>query len=75
MDEEIELQIDHPLKWIADSQKLGIELDVDQFIEVIINNVDLFCKINKTDLTNELQRMDLDIIKESRAKLIENCNN
>ena len=74
MDEEIELQLDNPLEWVIENQELGVELDVDQFTEVIIDNIDIFCKINKKDLTNEFQKMNTEIIKETRAKLIENCS-
>ena len=73
MDEEIELQVDQPLEWVKEHIELGVEFNFDQFANVIIENVDVFCKIIKTDLISEFQKLDLEFIKDFRIELIGCC--
>ena len=73
MDEEIELQVDQPLEWVKEHIELGVECNFDQFANVIIENVDVFCKITKTDFISEFQKLDLEFIKDFRIELIGCC--
>ena len=53
--------------------ELGVECNFDQFANVIIENVDVFCKITKTDFISEFQKLDLEFIKDFRIELIGCC--